>query len=762
MKRFLSLAAAAAVMFNMTGACMTAENIGCVQHLSAFAAGTADSGAWGENITWTLSSDGTLTVSGKGAIPEGKLTYVIVDLDAAASAAKSRGAERDSKTPSTIGGRCNELWKSHQTDIRKVVIGKGITEIGLGAFCGLTNLTDVTLPETLTAIDEYAFANCANMTRPAFPETLTECAYSAFWNCDAFFADDPFLLSIDGKTLIAYGGSSTTLTELPESVTTIGRYAFAYNLTLTSVSISDTSVTTIQDGAFKGCGNLQSIVLPDRVTALKNSLFHGCTLLESIKLPARLKSIGEDAFAYNTALKEITLPETLRTIGAGAFQYCTVLQEITLPDALTKLPDHLFFKCYKLQKVHLPDAVTYISPSAFTGCTLIRSAYRQANGMTIIEGKVLFTHHIRLAFMDVPDTVITIADEAWDQANHIVCLTIPPSVQTFGQEYLPNIVEIRGTPGTPAETFAKENGVPFRDVAEPEPEGKDNSIIYGTDTWSLQNGSVDFGDTYYLTDTARSELLSHMATGAGNLDDPFSGACFGLSVTMLLAKAGILKPSQIQPGAKTLSDIKPDNNVRSVINYYHFLQNSQELLALATESKTELQITYRAIQSAKAVQHGGSPFLISLALKSYGHAVVGYGQEDGNWKFEGETYDGRILVWDPNFPTAPNEDTYIYYNSETLSYCIPYYDTYVEGGDLGVLKRICSDTDTLNVYPYPFTGSTATGDVNADGKFDAKDPAALQSWLLKTGKIADWKAGDIDGNGKLNAADLTLMKQMLL
>ena len=48
------------------------------------------------------------------------------------------------------------------------------------------------------------------------------------------------------------------------------------------------------------------------------------------------------------------------------------------------------------------------------------------------------------------------------------------------------------------------------------------------------------------------------------------------------------------------------------------------------------------------------PFLISLSLNIGGHAYVGYGQEDGEWEFEGKTYDGRILVWDPNFPTAPS------------------------------------------------------------------------------------------------------------
>ena len=63
---------------------------------------------------------------------------------------------------------------------------------------------------------------------------------------------------------------------------------------------------------------------------------------------------------------------------------------------------------------------------------------------------------------------------------------------------------------------------------------------------------------------------------------------------------------------------------------------------------------------------------------------------------------------------------------------------------------------------YEYSGSQLTGDINADGKFDALDALALRDFLTDNTAPANWEAGDLDENGKLNAADLTLMKRMLI
>ena len=63
---------------------------------------------------------------------------------------------------------------------------------------------------------------------------------------------------------------------------------------------------------------------------------------------------------------------------------------------------------------------------------------------------------------------------------------------------------------------------------------------------------------------------------------------------------------------------------------------------------------------------------------------------------------------------------------------------------------------------YEYSGSQLTGDINDDGKFDALDASALRDFLTDNTAPANWEAGDLDENGRLNAADLTLMKRMLI
>ena len=108
---------------------------------------------------------------------------------------------------------------------------------------------------------------------------------------------------------------------MPESMTSIGQYAFFNCSSLTSIQLPD-GVTSIGASTFQSCTSLSSIQLPDGVTSIGVKTFSGCSSLTNIQLPANLSSIGESAFTGCTSLSSIELPASLTSIGNQAFSNC--------------------------------------------------------------------------------------------------------------------------------------------------------------------------------------------------------------------------------------------------------------------------------------------------------------------------------------------------------------------------------------------------------------------------------------------------------
>ena len=156
-----------------------------------------DSGSCGENVTWTLTADGTLTISGTGAMTD--YTY-------------------DSRSP----------WYSCRTYIKRVVMQQGVTSIGDHAFWDCSGLTSVTIPDGVTSIGDSAFSGCAALTSVTIPEGVTSIGDSVFSGCTALTA----VTISDGVTAI--GGSTFSncirlaKVTIPKSVTSIGKNAFYY------------------------------------------------------------------------------------------------------------------------------------------------------------------------------------------------------------------------------------------------------------------------------------------------------------------------------------------------------------------------------------------------------------------------------------------------------------------------------------------------------------------------------------------------------
>jgi hypothetical protein len=141
-----------------------------------------------------------------------------------------------------------------------------------------------------------------------------------------------------------------------------------FNYTVTSITIPD-SVTSIGDFAFAYCNNLTSITIPDSVTIIGQDAFHFCTSLTSVTIPDSVTSIGEYAFSRCSNLTSVTIGNSVTSIGTYAFNACYNLTSVTIPDSVTSIGSYAFIYCTSLTRITIPDSIESIGEGAFEGCT---------------------------------------------------------------------------------------------------------------------------------------------------------------------------------------------------------------------------------------------------------------------------------------------------------------------------------------------------------------------------------------------------------
>ena len=413
-------------------------------------------------ITWTLSDDGTLIISG-------------------------------TSMPDYTGGAS---WYSQRDKIKKLIIEDGVTNIGNRAFSGCSNLTSIAIPNSVTSIGNTAFSGCSGLTSITIPNSVTSIGRSAFSSCKGLTT----VIIPNSVTSIgdyAFNGcKGLTSITIPNSVTSIGVCAFLYCSSLTSITIPN-SVTSIGLMAFDGCSGLTSITIPNSVTSIGGNAFRECSNLTSITIPNSVTSIGGNAFQNCFALTSITveegntyydsrdncnaiietksntlirgcnntvIPNSVTSIGNAAFSSCKGLISVTIPNSVTSIGDGAFYGCSGLTSVTIPNSVTSIGNfNTFNGCSALTSitveegntyydsrnncnAIIETKSNTLISvcnktvipnsvtriGEYAFYECSWLTSITIPNSVTSIGDDAFNRCKGLTSITIPNSVTSIG------------------------------------------------------------------------------------------------------------------------------------------------------------------------------------------------------------------------------------------------------------------------------------------------------------------------------------------
>jgi hypothetical protein len=187
----------------------------------------------------------------------------------------------------------------------------------------------------------------------------------------------PFLVDVQGVCLVRYFGSEHTAT-IPVAIETIGRYSFATCETIYTVEFAaDCKISSIEDGAFSDCLNLQSITIPPAVVVIDESAFAHCRDLQVVMfdIAASLTGLDDSAFEGCEMLRSLAIPSSVEGIGGQCFASCSSLQSVVFaPDSkLTTIGPSAFQNCEALQALWLPPLVTWIGEACFTGCWYLQT-----------------------------------------------------------------------------------------------------------------------------------------------------------------------------------------------------------------------------------------------------------------------------------------------------------------------------------------------------------------------------------------------------
>lgn len=391
------------------------------------------------DCTWRLDENGTLTISGNGAMED-----------------------------------YSETSKPWGTGIKQLFISNGVTSIGKYAFYSCTNLTRVSLPDSVERINTRAFSRCSNLEEIDIPNSVIRMDREVF-DSTKWYKNQPEGMIYIGKIAYEYKGTPPETVTIKQGTLGIAGEAFKSCSALKGVTLPE-GLISIGDYAFDSCKKLESLTLPDSLREMGFGVFSMCYSITSMTIPSGVKNIDDSAFTH-AGLRTISLPATLQRIGNQAFESCTHLTEIRIPLSVNEIGRRAFYQCSNITEIRIPYGVKEIKFSAFRYCSKLSTIsipdsvnhiehvafggtewYKNQPDGFVYAGKVLyknkgdlyddvtisddingiaayaFEESTKLKTVKIPDNITELLDGVFINCTFLKIVTLPKKLETIGND----------------------------------------------------------------------------------------------------------------------------------------------------------------------------------------------------------------------------------------------------------------------------------------------------------------------------------------
>ncbi len=350
------------------------------------------------------------------------------------------------------------------SNLSSVTLSDSLNYIGGYAFTQCNKLSSIIIPSLVRTIGVHAFSNCDGLTEITIPRSVTEIGVNPFsgcYNIKKIVVDEEnkiyfssvngleynaiMVVMNDGNIQVVAGCKTTPINNLPDSVTSFGNRSFG---------------GMIMDSA--------ELVIPESVTSIGDYAFDHCSGFTSLTLGSNVKTIGTSAFFYCSGLTgELIIPDGVTSIGNSAFSACSGLTgRLKIPDGVTSIGDYAFFDCVGFASLTLGSNVETIGLSVFSECTSLtgeliiptsvtsigENAFgeTQFDSISVSEDNAVFNDYDINILVDtttgvliagckasviskIPDNVIRIGNSAFEGCTALTGdLVIPASVTSIG------------------------------------------------------------------------------------------------------------------------------------------------------------------------------------------------------------------------------------------------------------------------------------------------------------------------------------------